>query len=91
MIQSTGRAGSTTVPVTPLYRRIVDDITAKIRSGEWPVGTVIPTPAVLAEAYSAEFGDVSAGTVRRSLDILQDRGVLEGHQGKHVVVARVPD
>lgn len=92
MIELAGRAGSVSVPAEPLYVRIIEDIGAKIRAGDWPVGHVVPKPDDLASYYSNVFGvSVSAGTVRRSLERLQDRGVLVGHQGKNVVVARVPD
>jgi GntR family transcriptional regulator len=92
VIKSAGRAGSVAVPVEPLYVRVIEDITAKVRSGEWPVGHIVPKPDDLAAHYSTIFGEsVSAGTVRRSLERLQDRGILVGRQGKNVVVARVPD
>lgn len=92
MIESTGRAGSITVPVEPLYRRIIEDIISKIRAGDWPVGHIVPTPAELATLYGQAFGGtVSPQTVRRSLELLQDRGILIGHQGKNVIVARIPD
>jgi GntR family transcriptional regulator len=92
VIQSTGRAGSVVVPVEPLYVRVIADIIEKIREGEWPVGTVVPKPDDLADYYTELFGvSVSAGTIRRSIERLQDRGILVGHQGKNVTVARVPE
>jgi GntR family transcriptional regulator len=79
------------VPVEPLYVRIIEDIITKIRSGEWKVGEQVPRPVDLAEYYSGVFGDVSPASVRRSLERLQDRGILVGHQGKGVFVARIPE
>lgn len=80
------------MPVEPLYVRVIEDINDKIRTGEWPVGHVVPKPDDLAALYSGLFGEsVSAGTIRRSLERLQDRGVLIGRQGKSVTVARIPD
>ncbi len=82
MIESTGRAGSITVPVQPEYLRIIDDVNELVESGRWPAGHRVPRPAELAAEYH-----VSVGTVRRALDLLKDRGVLEGRQGKGVYVA----
>lgn len=92
MIQSAGRGGSVAVPVEPLYVRVIEDIIAKIKGGVWPVGHIVPKPDDLAAYYTNVFDEsVSAGTIRRSLERLQDRGILLGRQGKNVVVARVPD
>jgi hypothetical protein len=92
VVESTGQAGSVAVPVAPLYLRVIEDITEKIRAGVWPVGFNLPTPRVLAEVYTAAFEEnVSPGTVRRATDLLADRGVLIGHQGKAVKVARIPE
>lgn len=92
MIQSAGRGGSVAVPVEPLYVRVIEDIIAKIKGGEWPVGHVVPKPDDLAAHYTSVFEEsVSAGTIRRSLERLQDRGILIGRQGKNVIVARIPD
>lgn len=80
------------MPAEPLYVLVIEDIIAKIRAGEWPVGHVVPPPAVLAEMYSEALGEsVSPGTIRRSLERLQDRGILVGRQGRDVRVARVPE
>lgn len=91
VIHPAPRVGSVAVPV-PLYVRVIDDITSKIKDDVWPVGHAVPKPADLADYYTREFEEnVSAGTVRRSLLLLQDRGILRGRQGRSVVVARIPD
>lgn len=80
------------MPAEPLYVRVIADIIKKIREGEWPVGYVVPKPDDLADYYTIVFEEsVSAGTIRRSIERLQDRGILVGRQGKDVRVARVPD
>jgi GntR family transcriptional regulator len=82
VIKLTGQAGGVAVPVRYDYRAIIEDMLAKIASGEWPPGFKLPKPRELAAVYS-----VSEGTVRRVIDILKDRGVLEGHQGVGVFVS----
>jgi GntR family transcriptional regulator len=93
VIELTGRARKeSAVPVTPVYQRIVEDILARIASGEWPPGHKLPPPAALADMYEQIWADerieVSPQTVRRSTDTLQIRGVLVGRQGVGVFVAQ---
>jgi DNA-binding GntR family transcriptional regulator len=75
------------MPVTPEYRpdyqRVIDYVTERITSGEWPGGFKVPPPDELATAVDPP---TSAATVRRATDTLKDRGVLYGRQGKGVFV-----
>jgi GntR family transcriptional regulator len=68
--------------ITPSYRRIVDDITAKIRSGELSPGDQLPSMRELQEQYG-----VGSTAVRNALLTLRAQGLTEGHQGKGVYVA----
>lgn len=70
------------MPVRYDYRAIMEDMLAKIASGEWPPGYRLPKHRELALTYG-----VSVGTVRAATDRLKDRGVLEGHQGVALFVA----
>lgn len=56
-----------------LRRRVVD--------GEWPPGTALPAETRLA----AEHG-VALGTLRRSLELLAEQGLIERHHGKGTFV-----
>lgn len=67
------------------FRRVVDDIAARIRSGELRPGTVLPSGGELAAQY-----DVSRSTVDRAMTILIDRGLIEGHAGKSRRVTNDP-
>ena len=59
----------------PLYRRVAEDITAKIDAGVWHAGTRLPSERALCERYQ-----VSQITVRRALRELAHRGhVLSRH------------
>jgi DNA-binding GntR family transcriptional regulator len=64
------------------YRRVVDDITEKIKRADLTPGERLPTYAQLAEQYG-----VSVSTAQAALRILRDRGLIEGHQGKGTFIA----
>lgn len=70
----------------PTRAEIVQDITAKIRSGEYPVGSKLPPARVLAENYG-----VHIATVQRATDVLRERGIVVGQAGRGVFVVKVPD
>jgi DNA-binding transcriptional regulator YhcF (GntR family) len=67
---------------TPLYASIADRIEARIRAGEWPVGTRIPAERDLGRALG-----VSRHTIRQALDRLARRGLVSRHQGRGTIVA----
>ncbi|TCB91624.1 GntR family transcriptional regulator [Micromonospora zingiberis] len=70
-------------PAEPVFRRIMRDIEAAIERGELKPGDKLPSTAQLGEQY-----ECSAPTVRQALARLQERGILQGHQGRGVYVAR---
>mgnify|MGYP001627222490 CR=1 FL=1 len=59
-----------------LHAQVADDLVRRIRSGEWPVGSTLPSEAAL----SAEAG-VSRHTLRHALRTLRDRGLIAMRQG----------
>ncbi|HEX6969183.1 MAG TPA: winged helix-turn-helix domain-containing protein [Micromonosporaceae bacterium] len=67
------------------FRRIANDFTEKIKSGELPPGAKLPSIREISEAYG-----VSTGTVDRALSLLHDRNLVVGHPGRGVYV-REPD
>lgn len=67
----------------PDYIRVMTDISRKIASGEWPPGHRLPSINKLAEHYG-----VSKTTIKDAQKILRIQGVLVGHQGKGVFVAK---
>jgi DNA-binding GntR family transcriptional regulator len=75
----------TSTPSTA-WHRIARDIAARIVSGETPVGSKIPSQQQLLHRH-----DASLGTVKRAIEHLQERGVLQGVQGAGVFVRRLPD
>ena len=56
----------------PIYRQLVDQINARIRSGAIPTGTQLPTVREMAEQMR-----LSCGTVKRAYDRLQELGDIE--------------
>lgn len=75
----TGEAG-------PEYQRLMRQIRAGIISGEYPVGSPIPSTTELTAASGK-----SRPVVRRAIDQLKAEGILEGHQGKGVFVKALPE
>lgn len=69
----------------PEYQRLMRRIRAAIISGEYPVGSPIPSTTELVEESK-----MSRPVVRRAVDQLKAEGILEGHQGKGVYVSEVP-
>ena len=61
------------------YRRVADDLRAKIKSGE--LAGQLPTRAKLAEEYG-----VADMTVGRALDVLKDEDLVYGIAGLGVFV-----
>jgi DNA-binding FadR family transcriptional regulator len=60
---------------------VIEQLRAQIASGEWPVGTRIPTEPQLARALG-----VGRNTVREAVRALVHAGVLEGRQGSGTYV-----
>jgi DNA-binding GntR family transcriptional regulator len=71
----------TTMPKHWTYGRIADDLTARIRRGEWPPGAQIPTYEQLGERYS-----VHKTTAARAVALLRERELVEGAPGRGVFV-----
>ena len=65
----------------PLYVQIRNALVARLTSGEWKPGTMLPGDAALA----VEMG-VSHGTIRKVVDSLAADGVLQRYQGKGTFV-----
>jgi GntR family transcriptional regulator len=70
----------------PDYQRVVDDIKAKVTTGELKIGEPIPSTPKLMKQYG-----LSNTVVRRAVQALQSEGVLRGHPGKGVYVASRPE
>jgi DNA-binding GntR family transcriptional regulator len=68
---------------TPVYQRIINDIEAKIRGGELRPADKLPSLVELSRLYRC-----SAQPVKTALRLLQYTGVLQGHQGRGLYVAR---
>jgi GntR family transcriptional regulator len=73
-------------PAEPVYRRIMRDIEAKIERRELRPGDRLPSINQMTEQYGC-----SAPTVKQAIARLQERGVLQGHQGRGVYVVPAPD
>jgi GntR family transcriptional regulator len=71
---------------SPIYRAAAAQITARITSGIWPTGTVLPSETALAQEFR-----VSVGTIRRALGELTAEGSLvRRRKTGTVVTGRTP-
>lgn len=65
----------------PVYLQIAELLTRQIKAGYWQSGERLPTEAELADSLS-----VAVGTLRKSLALLSQQGVLERIQGSGTYV-----
>ncbi len=63
------------------YVRVADDIAARIASGELAAGARLRAERELAEYYG-----VAYGTVRRAMEVLRGRGLVETIHGRGTFV-----
>lgn len=63
------------------FERIYQDLEAKIKSGIYPTSTLLPSENELTKIY-----DVSRGTIRQSLNMLETHGYINKQQGKGNIV-----
>ncbi|MBU8810158.1 FadR/GntR family transcriptional regulator [Mycolicibacterium goodii] len=61
---------------TGLVDQVIEQLRASVSSGEWPIGTKIPTEPELAEALG-----VGRNTLREAVRALAHGGILEVRQG----------
>jgi DNA-binding transcriptional MocR family regulator len=66
----------------PLYRQLIDAMTADIESGRLPVGAKLPPHRELAHQLS-----ISVGAVTRAYQEATERGLIGGHVGRGTFVA----
>lgn len=63
------------------YEQVAEIIAAKIRNGEWQIGQKLPGEIELAHEYG-----VGRSTVRETLNILQQKGMIEKRHGSGTYV-----
>lgn len=64
------------------FKRIANDFTDKINSGELPPGSKLPSTRQIAEMYG-----VGVGVAYRALSLLHDRDLIIGQPGRGTYVA----
>lgn len=75
-------AGAVSEKTAPLYLRVRKDIASRIGSGEFPVGSALPSENELARQYGT-----TRLTVRAALDDMVARGLVRRIQGKGAYVS----
>jgi GntR family transcriptional regulator len=71
----------------PIYQQLADLLREKIADGEYALGDALPSERVMADRYG-----ISHLTVRKSLGLLEEEGLLIRIQGKgtFVTIPRFP-
>ena len=72
-------------PLKLAYVQVADHIAARIEAGEFPAETRLPPERELADEYG-----VAYNTLRRSMDVLRERGLVITLRGHGNYVARKP-
>jgi GntR family transcriptional regulator len=67
------------------YLEIIEEIEAKINSGEWPIGTQLPSEPELVDLFH-----YSRGTIRQALDDLARQGIVSRRSGSGTFIMRTP-
>lgn len=75
---------STPAKPLPVYLQIAELLARQIKAGYWHQGERLPTEAELAQKLN-----VAVGTLRKSLALLEQQGVLERIQGSGTYVKKV--
>lgn len=70
----------------PRWEDVVNDLVARMRSGEFGVGSALPSTSELMSRHKAR----SNGPIKKAIDALKAAGVVEGRAGAAVYVLRVP-
>jgi GntR family transcriptional regulator len=72
----------------PMYRRIADDLSRQIESGELSPGMPLKSEVELREEYGKDGTMVSRNTVRDAIKLLVSRGQVETRPGQGTFVLR---
>jgi GntR family transcriptional regulator len=70
---------------TPIYLQLAGLFRRRIETGEWPVGSQIPT----LDALAIEFG-VARATIRQTTGMLRQEGLIARYRGRGTIVLRRP-
>jgi DNA-binding GntR family transcriptional regulator len=71
---------------TPRYRQIAADLSARIETGEFPPGSMLPAERSLQAYYGA-----AQATVRHAIDVLRIAGLVQPEHGVGVHVRKPPE
>jgi GntR family transcriptional regulator len=58
------------------YRNIAEDLRARVETGEFAAGRLLPSESELSASYAA-----SRITIRKALEVLRDEGLVDSRQG----------
>lgn len=89
MIRLAGLPGSTTMPIEQRYEQLAADLERRIREGEFPPGSSMPSRSRLRVEYAhlavgAE--RLSQSVIDKAMMILRAKGLIETQPGVAVLV-----
>lgn len=84
MIEYAGQPRGVTMP-QQRYEQVADDLLRRIRSGEFPPGSRLPSRAELGRQY-----DVSDSVIGKAMIIVRATGLVETLEGVGVYVREEP-
>jgi len=70
----------------PLYQRVADRIANRIYDGHWRPGEPIPNEFALAEEFQ-----VSQGTIRKAMSLVEETGLVDRQQGRGTFVKKLSE
>ncbi len=70
----------------PLYQRVAEKIANRIYDGHWRPGEPIPNEFALADEFS-----VSQGTIRKSMSVVEEAGLVDRQQGRGTFVRKLSE
>lgn len=70
----------------PLYQRVAEKIANRIYDGHWRPGEPIPNEFALADEFC-----VSQGTIRKSMSVVEEAGLVDRQQGRGTFVRKLSE
>ncbi len=65
----------------PIYVRVADNIRTQLGSGAFPIGSYLPSELELSKVFN-----LSRGTIRKALDILETEGRISRQPGRGTII-----
>lgn len=85
MVEQETAPGRAKNPAKSVFRRVENDLRARLQAGHWAPGTMLPARPQLAKEYG-----VALATLERAVAVLIEQGLLRADSGRGTFVAQPP-